>query len=76
MHETYDSFVVLGHQKMRNSTSKQTPRIPGNEFGNNILFLVERADELGDKLIDGRQVALPGVSDGHAIQVSPNTGCL
>ena len=70
MRETYDGLTVLRHQEVRVSTSKQIPRIPGNEFGINVFFLVERADELEDQLIDGRQVALPGVSDGCTIHVS------
>jgi hypothetical protein len=70
MRETYDGLTVLRHHEVRVSTSKQIPRIPGNEFGINILFLVERADELEDQLIDGRQVALPGVSDGYTIHAS------
>ena len=70
MHETYDGLTVLRHQEVRVSTSKQTPRIPGNEFGINILFLVERANELEDQLIDRRQVALPSVPDGYTIHAS------
>jgi hypothetical protein len=70
MHETYDDLTAFRHQEVRVSTSKQTPRIPGNEFGINILFLGERADELEDRRIDGRQVALSGVSDGYTTHVS------
>ena len=70
MHETYDGLTILLHQEVRVSASKQTPRVPGNEFGINILFLVERADELEDQLIDGRQVALPDVSDRYTIHAS------
>jgi hypothetical protein len=70
MHETYDGLTILRHQEVRVSASKQSPRVPGNEFGINILFLVERADELEDQLIDGRQVTLSGVSDGYTIHVS------
>ena len=70
MRETHDGLGVFRHQEVRVSTSKQTPRIPGNEFGVNILFLVERTDELEDQLIDGRQVTLSGVADGYTSHVS------